>query len=79
MRIRTIKPEFRTSLDMAKVSEPALILAVGLLNYADDKENFVADPRLIRGALTPLGVFRGRSAPDPGRADPAAGTLPADP
>ncbi|MCE5229037.1 hypothetical protein LLG95_05510 [bacterium] len=54
MRIRTIKPEFWTSLDMAKVSEPALILAVGLLNYADDKGYFVADARLIHGALTPL-------------------------
>lgn len=54
MRIRTIKPEFWTSLDMAKVSEPALILAIGLLNYADDKGYFVADPRLIHGALTPL-------------------------
>lgn len=54
MRIRTIKPEFWTSFDMAKVSEPALIIAVGLLNYADDKGYFVADPRLIHGALTPL-------------------------
>ena len=54
MRIRTVKPEFWTSLDMATLSEPALILAVGLLNYADDKGYFVADPRLVRGALFPL-------------------------
>nr|MBF6067360.1 primosomal protein [Klebsiella pneumoniae] len=36
-RIRTIKPEFWTDEDMAEVSEPACLLAIGLLNYADDE------------------------------------------
>ena len=51
MRIRTIKPEFWSSLDLAPLSEPALLLAAGLLNYADDEGYFVADERLIRAAL----------------------------
>ncbi len=54
MRIRTIKPEFWSSLDLAPLSEPALLLAAGLLNYADDEGYFVADKRLIRAALFPL-------------------------
>ncbi|HBS0572930.1 TPA: DnaT-like ssDNA-binding domain-containing protein, partial [Klebsiella pneumoniae] len=46
-RIRTIKPEFWTDEDMAEVSEPACLLAIGLLNYADDEGYFNANPKLI--------------------------------
>ncbi len=36
-RIRTIKPTFWTDEDMADISEAACLLAIGLLNYADDE------------------------------------------
>ena len=54
MRIRTIKPEFWLSEDIAKLSEPAALLAIGLLNYADDEGYFNANERLIKSALCPL-------------------------
>lgn len=53
-RIRTIKPEFWTDEDMAEVSEPACLLAIGLLNYADDEGYFNANPKLIRAAIFPI-------------------------
>ena len=54
MRIRSIKPEFWTSETLADLSEPALLLAIGLLNYADDEGYFNANERLIKAALYPL-------------------------
>lgn len=54
MRIRTVKPEFWTDEDLAEVSEPALILALALINYADDEGYFRANPKLIEGALFPI-------------------------
>lgn len=54
MRIRTIKPEFWKSEDTEKLSEPAMLLAIGLLNYADDYGLFNANPKLIKSELFPM-------------------------
>jgi hypothetical protein len=54
VRIRTIKPEFWTHPVMSRLDDTARLLAIGLLNYADDEGYFYADPRLIRAALRPL-------------------------
>ena len=51
MRIRTVKPEFWTHPVLARKSDTVKLLAVGLLNYADDEGYFLADPLLVRGAL----------------------------
>lgn len=53
-RIRTIKPEFWTDEDMSEVSEAACLLAIGLLNYADDEGYFNANPKLIKAAIFPI-------------------------
>lgn len=53
-RIRTIKPEFWTDEDLSEVSEPACLLALGLLNYADDEGYFNANPKLIKASVFPL-------------------------
>ena len=54
MRIRTIKPEFWTNERMAALSEFTRLLAIGLLNYADDEGYFNANISLIRGSLFPF-------------------------
>jgi hypothetical protein len=54
MRIRTIKPEFWTHPVMSRQSDAAKLLAIGLLNYADDEGFFYADARMVRAALRPL-------------------------
>jgi hypothetical protein len=54
MRIRTIKPEFWKSQTIAELSDSAKLLALGLLNYADDEGYFFAHPALIRGELMPF-------------------------
>lgn len=54
MRIRTIKPEFWTSVAINSVSVEAQLLAVGLLNFADDEGWFLVEPRLIKAAVFPL-------------------------
>jgi len=54
MRIRTIKPEFWTNEDIAKMDDFTKLLAIGLLNYADDEGYFNANPALIRAAIFPL-------------------------
>lgn len=53
-RIRTIKPTFWTDEDMAEISESACLLAIGLLNYADDEGYFNANPKLIKAAIFPI-------------------------
>lgn len=53
-RIRTIKPTFWTDEDMAEVSEAACLLAIGLLNYADDEGYFNANPKLIKATIFPI-------------------------
>ena len=54
MRIRTIKPEFWTSETIAPLSDKAKLLAIGLLNFADDEGYFWANPILIRAAIFPF-------------------------
>jgi len=54
MRIRTIKPEFWLNEELSEVSEPALLVAVALLNWADDEGYFKANPDLIKGQLFPI-------------------------
>lgn len=54
MRIRTIKPEFWAHPVMAKQSDSTKLMAIGLLNVADDDGYFFADPRMIRNAIRPL-------------------------
>ena len=54
MRIRTIKPEFWTSETIAPLPDAVKLLAIGLLNYADDEGYFWANPTLIRAALFPF-------------------------
>lgn len=53
-RIRTIKPEIWTDEDLAEISEPAMLLAMGLLNHADDEGYFRANPALIKAVVFPL-------------------------
>ena len=53
-RIRTIKPEFWTDEDIASLSEPARLLAIGLLNQADDEGYFKSHPLLLKAAVFPL-------------------------
>jgi hypothetical protein len=54
MRIRTIKPEFWTHPVMSRLDDATRLLAIGLLNLADDEGFFFADERLIRSALRPF-------------------------
>jgi len=54
MRIRTIKPDFWTSLTISKLSLGARLTFLGLLNISDDSGRGVADPRLIKAAIWPL-------------------------
>jgi len=54
MRIRTIKPSFWTNEKMSRLPDFARLLAIGLLNYADDHGYFWANPLLVRGALFPF-------------------------
>jgi hypothetical protein len=53
-RIRTIKPEFWLNEELASVSEPARLVAIGLLNLADDEGWFKAHSRLVESALFPF-------------------------
>lgn len=54
MRIRTVKPAFWTNEKLAGVPDFTRLLAIALLNYADDAGYFWANPTLIRGALFPF-------------------------
>jgi hypothetical protein len=53
-RIRTIKPEFWTDEDLSSVSAETALLAIALLNYADDDGYFKAHPGLVRAGCMPL-------------------------
>lgn len=54
-RIRSIKPEFFTSLTIADLEElSARLTFIGLWTYVDDNGVGLADPRLIRAAIWPL-------------------------
>lgn len=54
MRIRTIKPEFWLHEGLCQCSEFTRLLAIALLNWADDEGYFMAHPSLIRGSLFPF-------------------------
>lgn len=53
-RIRTVKPDFWQDEELAATSPEARLLAIGLLNFADDEGYFKAHPALIRGAIFPF-------------------------
>jgi hypothetical protein len=53
-RIRTIKPEFWMNEALACIPEHARLLAIALLNHADDKGYFLANPALVRAACFPF-------------------------
>lgn len=53
-RIRSIKPEFFRSLDVAGLSHFEQLLWIGLWTEADDHGRLIDDPRLIKAALFPL-------------------------
>jgi len=54
MRIRTIKPEFWQNETIAGLPEFTRLLAIALLNYADDHGYFMANHKLIKGNLFPF-------------------------
>jgi len=51
MRIRTIKPEFWEHPVMIRQSDATKLLAIGLLNLADDDGYFYADPKAVRNSI----------------------------
>lgn len=53
-RIRTIKPEFFTSLDMAEHDLFTRLVFIGLWTHCDDYGRCQYEPRLIHAALFPL-------------------------
>lgn len=53
-RIRTVKPEFFTSLSNADLSIPTRLTFIGLWTHADDEGRCVDDARLIKAAIWPL-------------------------
>ncbi len=53
-RIRTIKPEFWTHPIMSRQSDATKLLAIALLNLADDKGYFHAEPNVVRGICRPF-------------------------
>ncbi|WP_350347233.1 hypothetical protein ABIQ69_11390 [Agromyces sp. G08B096] len=53
-RIRTVKPEFWESEDVARLPKLARLTMLGLFNYADDYGRFKANPALIKAAVWPL-------------------------
>ena len=54
MRIRTVKPTFWTNEKMSVLPDFTRLVALALLNYADDSGYFWANPKMIRGALFPF-------------------------
>lgn len=53
-RIRTIKPEFWSHPIIGKQDDSTKLMAISLLNYADDEGYFHAEPNLIRGFCRPF-------------------------
>lgn len=53
-RIRTIKPEFFTSLTVADLTPEQRLTFIGLWTHVDDAGRCVDDSRLIKAALWPL-------------------------
>jgi hypothetical protein len=54
MRIRTVKPEFWTHPVMGQLEPETQLLALALLNYADDEGYFRAEASLVRSACRPF-------------------------
>lgn len=54
MRIRTVKPEFWQDEDLAEVCETSRLVAIGLLNCADDEGFFNANEKLVKSLLFPI-------------------------
>lgn len=54
MRIRTIKPEFFSSLTIHELPIPARLTFIGMWNYADDEGRERCDERLLKAAIWPL-------------------------
>lgn len=57
MRIRTVKPEFWHHEELSELSAESNLLAIGLLNYADDEGYFKLHPKLIESTIFPLRVL----------------------
>ena len=57
-RIRTIKPEFFTSLTIADLPLSARLTFIGLWTHVDDDGRCVDEPRLVRAAVWPLDDLR---------------------
>lgn len=53
-RIRTIKPQFFTSITINALSLPARLTFIGLLTHLDDEGRAVDEPLLIKAAIWPL-------------------------
>lgn len=53
-RIRTIKPQFFTDVDMAELTPAERITFIGLWTYVDDEGRGLDEPALIKAALWPL-------------------------
>ena len=53
-RIRSVKPEFFSSLDIANLTERARLAFIGLWTYVDDDGRGPDEARLIKAALFPL-------------------------
>ena len=54
MRIRTVKPEFWLHEGLCACSDFTRLMAIALLNWADDAGYFMAHPSLLRGGLFPF-------------------------
>lgn len=54
MRIRTVKPEFWQDEEISDLPAETALLAIGLLNYADDEGYFKFHPKLIEASIFPL-------------------------
>lgn len=54
MRIRTVKPEFWSHPIMGRLDDATQLLALALLNHADDHGYFHADVAIVRGACAPF-------------------------
>lgn len=54
MRIRSVKEGFWQSETLASIPKESRLLAIALLNYADDDGYFMDVPQVIRGALFPF-------------------------
>ena len=53
-RIRTIKPEFWSHPILARQDDATKLMAISLLNFADDEGYFHAEPNLVRGFCRPF-------------------------